>query len=838
MTTPHPVATATEEPSRGSTPRTRELISALRARGLSDRSGEWFRPDMFPKDIADPAVPVIVRYANANRAMLRAMVAPENSRTTRTYEIQPGELIVGVIPMGSVGLGKVLPDHLTEEERRVAFFSSRDVESTFGHNCPDHERVLRGGLRAILDTCERRIAELSFERSYPLGPCQGLDKKLSFYQAVRTSCDAVVDHAAAFADLAERTAATTSDADQRAELREIARVCRKVPLEPAETLHEALQSVYFIHLALHAMGNFNSIGRLDQLIEPHLRRSLESGEIDRARAVELIECFLIKCAGRLNMTSAHLTRQDHLDFATGLGTNPVFLDQVASANNFLQNIVVGGLKRDGADATVEATYLILEACANAGLPTPTVNIRLHGGSPAALVEAAARALGRGGNGLPIVYNDDSIVPALAASKIALEDARDYVVDGCWEPILNGKCDWTFGMVNMLTVLECALNAGALLTNNPSTLRGSKRSFGTPAPERLIGFDDLRAAFTRHLGHFVDQVALGLYNFYAIDASVTPTPLLSALLGRCLDKGIDKTWGGADVNLGGIIATALPNAANSLAAIRHWVYGERKYTLPEVVAALKVDFKGHEAMLADFKAAPKFGNADPHVDDLVRWLLDELHAAVVRAETFADFVFLAEPSCPAERERVASLRALCGYDGPSMKARFGQHFDIQFTAGAGTFGQYAFMGGGVNASAEGRHCNAPLTPNCSPVPGTVKGGIGHLLSSAAGLGLNRFGAGLVFDVCLEAAPDNHGFIEKVLRGFVANGGNIMTVSIANHRLLKTIATLCDDVRNHQRPPEALDEYSGLSVRVGGWNAPFVTFTQAQQASYVARVLDSY
>lgn len=97
---------------------------------------------MFPDNIGQMDRPVIVRKALACKAMLEAMANEENSKTSNTYVIRPGELIVGVIPMGSVGLGKEFPSYLSEDEKRLASFCSRDAESTFGHNCPDQMPVM------------------------------------------------------------------------------------------------------------------------------------------------------------------------------------------------------------------------------------------------------------------------------------------------------------------------------------------------------------------------------------------------------------------------------------------------------------------------------------------------------------------------------------------------------------------------------------------------------------------------------------------------------------------------------------------------------------------------
>ena len=142
----------------GSTDRVKFLVRLLRQRGASDRSGEWFTKNML-KDIARRKgaedLSVIVRRAQACEVMLKAMTNQKHSKSTHTYMIRPGELIVGVLPMGSLGFGKVFPNYLTKTEKEVAFFSSRGIDSVLAHNVPDHKRVLEGGLLQILDTCAK-----------------------------------------------------------------------------------------------------------------------------------------------------------------------------------------------------------------------------------------------------------------------------------------------------------------------------------------------------------------------------------------------------------------------------------------------------------------------------------------------------------------------------------------------------------------------------------------------------------------------------------------------------------------------------------------------------------
>lgn len=820
----------------GSTKRVDLLVRKLRERAMSDRSGEWFSNDMFPSDIGTKYAhePVMIRQSRAFKAMLKAMASRSNSTITDTYSINLGELIVGTIPMGSVGLGKEFPRYLSEEERRIAFFSSRDEESMFGHNSPDYTRVLEKGLLAIIKFCDERIKYLEIDTDYHLSDISGLDKKADFYRSVKICCEAIIDFANAYADLAVEAAQKETDETRKRELNRIAQICRKVPANPAENFYEALQSIFFIHLALHSTLNLMSLGRLDQVLYPYYRESVARKELTEEEALELIECFIVKCAGRLNLTSAYLSKQDHLDYGTGLGTSPIFLDQITSANNFLQNLVIGGVDKEGKDATNDCTYLILKAYANIKLPTPTLVIRLHSKTPESLLADTATCLKNGNTGLPILYNDEVIIPAFTRSGIPIEEARDYVVDGCWEPILNAKSDWTFGMINMLTALECALNGGALLSpNNPSLLRGKKASYSTAGPSSINSFEELKNNLKAHIGYFTDKVVLGIYSFYSIDASVTPTPFFSALLGDCLTRGIDKTYGGADYILGGVIATAATNCANALVALNEYVFKQQKYSIRDVVDALKVNYDKHENMLKDFGDAPKFGNNEKEPEEMLAWLLDEFSEAVIRSKKLADDIFVNEPS-PADLPRIQSMRNIMGYDGPHYKAKYGEKFSVNITAGAGTFGQYSFMGLGVAASADGRKANMPLAPNCSPASGSLKNGIGHLFSSYEKLPLNKFAAGVVVDICIDSTVQEDLLVEYV-RSFVRKKCNIATISVASYSDLEAAYKACEAVRNKRENVSILNQYSHLCVRVGGWNAPFISLTEAQQNDYKERII---
>ena len=825
-----------ENQNNASTLRTQTLLENLIDKGFSDRSGEWFGEEMLPA-VGNECLSIIERRALSFKLMLESMVSRNHNVKTHMFEIKPGELIAGNIAPGSVGFGKAAPQYLTEEERRLTTVSNRDMQSTFGHNVPNYGLVLKKGVGWIRSFCANEISklEVELEKTHTGNPRE--KKKIQFYRALEICCDAVVEYAKAFAHLAEACAETEQDEVRKLELCKIARICGRVPDQPAQTFHEALQSIYFVHLALHSTLDYISIGRLDQLLEPYFEKDLADGIICEKQALELVECFFIKCAERLSFNPEFFIKQDHQSYGGVFGDSPVFLDQIASANNFLQNIVIGGLTRDGRDASNKSTLLILRACANLGLPTPVVNIRVHKGTPENIIKELVYALRRGRCGHPAIYNDEVIIEALGKNGFPIEECRDYATDGCWEPILNSKCDWVFGMLNFLTILECSLNSGCTFSSDPSLLLGAKTSFRTKPAEEIKSFEQLMDNIKIHSQFFADRIILLAYSFYSVEGSVNPTPFLSSLLSGCLENGMDKTWGGTDYHITGALAAGLPNCANSLANIKKFVFDEKKYTLPEVVNALKQNFRGFEEMKNLFLNNPqKFGNNLESVDNIMAELLDLLYSASLESKKLGDEVFLFTPKYHDE-DRICSARRICHYEGPSMEEKYGSGFKMAYILGCGTFGQYSLMGKSAGASADGRNKGEPLASNLSPSAGTISCGPANAIESLKHLGLDRFAAGAVVDFCSEDynTDAEDAYFENLIKEFVNKHGSIMTITFAGKTELNEIYNICEEVRTGVLNSDTLRPYRHISVRVGGYNAPFITLPREQQLNYLSRLV---
>lgn len=890
------------------TPRVKYLYDHLIERALGDRSGEWFTRDMLQDVVKDKdqneQLPswkpvehcsVIVRRAIAINRMLISMTNVGYSCKTHTADILPGDLLLGNMPMGSNGLGKMFPRFLTDDELRAGSITNRNASSLFGHNSMNYEELLRDGLQKKIDFCDTRLGELAplinegkkeikkFKRQYAnalknasstsnstSGEVEenlrllkkkesaqiSKKKKFDFYWAVKLACQAVIDYANRFADLAEeeseREARKTIDKNPKrvAELMELARIARKVPAQPAETFHEAMQSICFFHIALHASMNLISLGRLDQVLAPFLEK-----EENKNRALEIFECFILKCAGRLNLTSKYLVQQDHVDYATVLGTHPYYIDQKAGVNNFLQNVIIGGKTPDGKDATNECTYLILQAVENVNLPAPGIYVRVHKDSPQKLLQKISSSIFRTKNN-PSLLNDEVMIPAMYAALMQDEDAspemkrkmqslaNDYCVDGCWEPILNGKSDWTFGMLTGILAVESALNQGASLKKDPSLFRGAKVSPTTPVPKN---FKEVMKYVEQHLQFFVDQSVMSLFMYYMIDENAAPSPLFSAYLEGCMEKGVDKASGGANHNLGGIVLGAVPDMVNLLAAIHLWVYKKKKYTLQDVCEAIRENFGADNLALPEEKKlkylnirvdfdtnSPKFGDGNSNADELTCQLLDIFEKCVQKAACFGKMLFQ-DIAPEKDWRRIASLRSLAGYYGLPLGMTF--NIKMKITAGLGTFEQYNWQGRSTAASAN-RLNGMPIAPNFSPVPGTAHSGVMGVMNSLSKFRLDRFAAGTITDICLNDESADEGVVLRVIQEFINKRGAMMTVAIGTADLYRDIY---EAAKKAVEMPEneavkLLAKYAGVNVRIGGWQTPFITLPLDHMLNYIKRPVE--
>lgn len=454
------------------------------------------------------------------------------------------------------------------------------------HIVPDYDKLLRLGTSGIA----AEAARLRGETDDP--------DQQAFHRAVEIACAALEELAAPYARMAQERAAGEPDPIRRDELEAIARVCQRVPREPASTLHEALQSLLFAQIAINLESLDNSVcpGRLDQLLYPYYKSDLQAGHLDRAR--ELVGCFTVKMSEIIPVFSQRITR-----FHGGM-----FNGQV---------VVVGGTDREGGDATNDLTWVFLDAMETLRMRQPNYHARLHDGSPGDYVQRIAAML-RDGSGAPALMNDGVVVPMLVERGAALPDARDYCPVGCVEPV---ACGCTFGSTDAaLLCLPLCLERAL----------GFARGGARLAPvDDALDLDGIKTRFRQQLDHLVDELVADLQAIERAHAEHHPTPLTSMLLRGCVESGRDSTAGGTTYNSSGVQGVGVADVADSLAALEQVVFRQQRCSLPTLLDALQSDFAGHESLRGHLLRAPKFGNQDPAADGFAGWVMGIFSDALAR-----------------------------------------------------------------------------------------------------------------------------------------------------------------------------------------------------------------
>ena len=465
-----------------------------------------------------------------------------------------------------------------------------NLTSGDAHIAVAYETVLREGLKSYEARTRTCMEELD------LTEVQNL-KKYYFYQAILIVIQAMQDFAKRYADLAEDLSAGAEPA-RAAELKEMARILRKVPYEPAETLQEAVQALWLVHLVLQIESNGHSLsyGRMDQYLWPYYERDLSAGRITEDAACELMTNLWLK-----TFTINKIRSWSHTQFSAG---SPLY-----------QNVTIGGQTTKHTDAVNPMSWLILRSVAQTHLPQPNLTVRYHAGLPDDFMNEATEVV-KLGFGMPAFNNDEIIIPSFIARGVKEEDAYNYSAIGCVETAVPGKWGYRctgMSFLNFPKSLLIAMNNGTDPQSGTKLVEGSGHFRDMTSYEELAhAWDVLIRDFTRHSVIIENACDMVL-------EETVPDVLCSALCEDCIGRGLTLKEGGAVYDYISGLQVGIANLADSLAAIKKLVFEEKKLTPAQLWDALESDFAGEEGerirqMLIN--DAPKYGNDDDYVDRLI------------------------------------------------------------------------------------------------------------------------------------------------------------------------------------------------------------------------------
>lgn len=651
----------------------------------------------------------------------------------------------------------------------VVSFGARDnCQSPVGHFVANFWTATQKGFGAIREEALAKMAQYEEE-----GIFGDTIYKYNFYRAIDIVCEGIIHWSERYAAEAQRQADECTDPKRKAELLEMADCLNWIMKNPCRNFHDAVQCIYLYQLSMCMDGQQHGIsyGRVDQYLGRYYEQDIKNGTITPEYAQELMDLFYLKVAECNKIWSEGATKSGP-GYTSG------------------QLMTLGGVDKDGNDATNPVTYMMLQASGRLVLHDPPQALRIHENTPDELWEAAIETTKRCG-GVPTFESDRVIIKAIMNRGVPIEDARNYCLNGCVEPSVGGY-EWaqpggtgTESYLNIANAFLMAINNGYSFLNWPG--RPAKQ-YG-PATGYLYemkSMDEVLAAVKTQFDFFCKWQCSCINAWETMSSFHTPLPMLSATLEGCMENGKDCQAGGAKYNSTGNSCIGLGNVADSLNIIDYCCFREKICTTQEMFDAIKNNWKGYEELRQKINGAiPRYGNADPEADKYVDFTASTYANAINRAT------------------------------GPR-----GNHF----AAGCYPVTANVLFGYMTWATPDGRAMGEPLSDGISNVQGMDKNGPVSFLNSVLNFDQSLYGNGTLcnmkFHPTALKGADGIMKLRSVMETYFEEGGMELQLNIVSS----------DTLRDAQKHPE---NYRDLVVRVAGFSAYFVEVFKGCQDDLIRR-----
>lgn len=518
----------------------------------------------------------------------------------------------------------------------------------------------------------------------------------------------------------------------------IAALLEHVPENAPNNWLEALQMFRIIHFAMWCGGCYhNTLGRFDQYMYPYFLKDMEQGIYSRETALELLEEFF-------------LTFNRDSDLYPGMqqGDNG-------------QSMVLGGKNPDGSDCYNELSKLCLKACLELKLIDPKINLRVHKNTPMETYILGTE-LTKQGLGFPQYSNDEVVIPGLLEYGYSQAAAYNYAIAACWEFIIPGE-----GMdVPNIAALSFA------------------EAVEEAVNEKLMdceSYEELETEAGKKIKKKAEELCRQVTKLY-----LYPAPFLSLMMDNCVERCEDVSKG-CRYNNYGFHGTGLSTAADSLAAVKKYIFDEKSITKEDLLAAIRKDFAGYENMCSRLRyEAPKMGQNDDSVDDIGCRIL----------RIFAD----------------------------SLKGKKNDRGGI-FRPGTGTAMYYLWHAKELGATPDGRRKGEGFAANYSPSLYSKCGGPVSIIQSFTKPDLRKVinGGPLTLELhdTLFRTSESIEKVAVMVRSFMDMGGHQLQLNAVNK----------ETMLEAQKYPE---NYQNLIVRVWGWSGYFVELDKEYQDHIIQRM----
>lgn len=397
-----------------------------------------------------------------------------------------------------------------------------------------------------------------------------------FYEGMRMGIQTIIKTLDWYARQAEKLYKTEKEECRKKELKEMARICRKLMTERPGTFREAVQLVIIYTM----IDGAREWGRMDDYLALYYKRDLEKGILDEEEAIRLLTSFW-----QLMIVKEQVTDD---------------------------RVIIGGLGRKHPEEADELAMVIMEVSRRVKDIVPQLTLRMYEGMNPKLYEKAMDCIGEGTT-YPMLYQDENIIPGvMKVFGIDYESALGWMPLGCGEFTIDHSIIASPNSVlNMANVLWGTINGGYDST-------GKYRM--TPNDTCLTDyqtFDELWNVYCENVKYLTDVSARNHSRGYAIIAQDMALNLHNILYDGCMDAGKGVISGGCVKCGGSDEIYGIVTCSDALYAIKKCVYEDKTITPGRLMDALKADFEGYEEERAILLNTDKYGNDLEEVDNMMK-----------------------------------------------------------------------------------------------------------------------------------------------------------------------------------------------------------------------------
>ena len=395
----------------------------------------------------------------------------------------------------------------------------------FGNLTPDYGKFLRHGLRAMKYTTEECTNNYCFDHN-------------SVLDSLCLLCERICERLLQERPCNYETKLTWF---------------RRMPDSPALDFQEALQRVLFVNQIIWQSNHrLVGLGSMDSLLAEYLSPDLSIENQPGDGVMTIIKDFY------------HILHENYREKSS------VLLGDTG------QIIVLGTSNAEGGYEYNELTLFFIRALMETRLPDPKILLRVNKNTPRRLLELALECMATG-IGAPLLANDDVILPQLIKFGVSNEDALNYTVSACWEPLIGGK-DTSQNNVTTINFMRCLNN---LFMREPLA--------------QIFTFEQFKERFFKYLAWNLNAVkrVAGMQRMQY-------DPVLSAFIGGCFEHKKDVSHSGAYYHDIGITSVAMANTVKALLNIQESVFVKKETSLLSIKKMIVTDFSEDEGWVAKLK----------------------------------------------------------------------------------------------------------------------------------------------------------------------------------------------------------------------------------------------